>query len=121
MSPGSGCDFQVGKMGDRSFSHLERNTAIQQWLFEIVDNQRRLLGPVDVKLGNLSFHLNPEFCPLSGDKVDIRLVFTGSLPAELIPRESWNRDESRYFFSRIDGVKVSPTSSPSESRKRLTV
>jgi hypothetical protein len=26
-----------------------------------------------------------------------------------------------YFFSRIDGVNVSPTSSPSESRNRLTV
>src|SRR5215469_2260612 len=28
---------------------------------------------------------------------------------------------NRYFFSRIEGVKVSPIRSPSESRKRLTV
>jgi hypothetical protein len=30
-------------------------------------------------------------------------------------------EEPRYFFSRIHGVKVSPTSIPSESRNRLTV
>jgi hypothetical protein len=56
-------------MGDCSLSHPKRNTASRQRLFEIVDNQRWLLGTIDVEFGNLSLYLDLELSPLSGDKV----------------------------------------------------
>jgi hypothetical protein len=68
-------------MGDCSLSHPKGNTAARQRLFEIVDNQRWLLGTIDVEFGNLSVHLDLELCPLSGDEVDIGLVVAGSFTA----------------------------------------
>jgi hypothetical protein len=78
-------------MGDRSLSHPKRNTATRQRLFEIVDNQRWLLGAIDVEFGDLFLHPYLELCPLSGDEVDIGLVLAGSFTAELIPCKPWNR------------------------------
>jgi hypothetical protein len=86
-------------MGDRSLSHPQRNAAIRQRLFEIVNNQRRLLGPVDVQLGTLSPRLDLELCPLPRHKVDIGLVLAWTLPAQLIPWKSWNRNVLRRMVA----------------------
>ena len=79
-------------MGDGSLPHPERNRATRNRLFEIVDNQCRSLGGIDVESGHLSYYLHLDFCPISGDEVDIRLIFARSFAAELIPREAGNRD-----------------------------
>ena len=79
-------------MGDCSLSDPKSNTAIRQRLFEIVDNQGWLFGAIDVEFGNRPLHLDLELCPVPGDEVDIGLVFSRSLTAEFVPRESWNRD-----------------------------
>lgn len=40
-------------------------------------------------------------------------------PKTELPAPRWQKQ--RYFFSRIEGVKVIPTNNPSGVKKRLTV
>ena len=78
-------------MGDRPLPDPERNSTIRRGFFEIVDNQRRLLGAVDEELGSRSTHLNLELSPLTRHQVDIGLVFARAFTPELIPWEPRNR------------------------------
>lgn len=99
-------------MGDCSLSHPKRNTASRQRLFEIVDNQRWLLGTMDVEFGNLSFYLDLELSPLPGDKVDIGLVLAGSFIAELIPWKQATKEITsacdRLLMQMNDGLNLKP-------------
>src|SRR5690242_12394067 len=78
-------------MGDGSLSYPESNRATRNRLFEIVDNQCRLLGIIDIESGHLSCYLDLDFCPIPGVEVHIRLIFARGFAAELIPREAGNR------------------------------
>src|SRR5215469_6019379 len=55
-------------MGDRTLSDPKRNTAIRQRPLEIVDYQRRLLSPIDIEFGNLSFHDDLEFLSIARER-----------------------------------------------------
>src|SRR5260370_6342667 len=52
---------------------------------DIVDDQRRLWVLVDVESRPIAMHLDPDFCPLSRDEIDIGLVLVGRLFPKLVP------------------------------------
>ena len=53
--------------------------------FHILDDQARLRCAMHVQLCRLTGYNNPDLCPLAGSQVDVRLIHTRALRAQLVP------------------------------------
>src|ERR1700683_1320272 len=80
-------------------------------MFEIVDNQRGLCGPVYKKFCRLAMHLDAHVCPGSRDQVRVRFVHAGRFAPETVEVVLRRRDVLRRVISAelIVGASVGGT------------